>query len=40
MRPERKCVVVMLCNLEDAPLTARLANQISTIALGESNARP
>ncbi len=40
MRPERQCVVVMLCNLEDAPLTARLARQISDIALGEAPAGP
>jgi CubicO group peptidase (beta-lactamase class C family) len=36
MRPDRKCVVTMLCNLENAPLTARLARQISDNALGET----
>lgn len=36
MRPERKCVVAILCNLEDAPLTVVFARKISDIALGET----
>ena len=35
LRPERKCVVALLCNLENAPLTVRFAHQISDIVLGE-----
>jgi serine beta-lactamase-like protein LACTB len=38
MRPERRFVVAMLCNLEHAPLTVRLARQVSDIALGEAPA--
>lgn len=38
MRPEKKCVIVLLCNLEDAPLTARLARQISDLVLSGSAA--
>lgn len=31
MRPERRCVVAILCNLEDAPLTVRFAREISDL---------
>jgi CubicO group peptidase (beta-lactamase class C family) len=40
IRPERKCVVAILCNLEDAPITARFARQLSDIVLGETKATP
>ncbi len=36
MRPARKVVVAMLCNLEAAPLTVRMAREISNIVLGET----
>jgi CubicO group peptidase (beta-lactamase class C family) len=36
MRPEKKFVIVLLGNLEDAPLTVRLARQISDLALSGS----
>lgn len=35
MRPELPYALVMLCNLEDAPLSVKLADQISDIVLGE-----
>ena len=35
MRPERRCIVAMLCNLEAAPLTVTFARQISNVVLGE-----
>ena len=36
MRPDKNCVIVLLCNLEDAPLTARFARQISDQVLNGS----
>lgn len=38
MRPDKDFVVVLLCNLEDAPLTVSLARQISDIVLRDSAA--
>lgn len=35
MRPERKCVIAILCNLENAPLTAKFAREISDSVLGK-----
>lgn len=40
MRPGKKCVIVLLCNLEDAPLTVRLARQISDLVLSGSAPAP
>lgn len=39
LRPERKCVVALLCNLENAPLTVKFAQEISNIVLGEQPQR-
>jgi CubicO group peptidase (beta-lactamase class C family) len=35
IRPDKKVVVAMLCNLEHAPLTVNMARRISEIVLGE-----
>lgn len=40
VRPERRFVLAMLCNLEDAPLTALFAQQLSDVVLGETKTKP
>ncbi len=40
VRPEKRFVLAMLCNLEDAPLTAAFAQKISEVVLGDANAKP
>ena len=38
MRPSQRVAIAMLCNLEMAPLTVRMASEIAGIVLGETKA--